>query len=119
KVAGKAPAVKLSYKRGAKRITTQLPVIDIKVDAGGLFGFGMDVTLLLEAQDKQGNVVGEPKPGGPVNLATMTLTLTPGSTTQVILKMDREYEGKFTVKALDPTTLTTFDSLELETDYTV
>jgi len=119
KEAGKAPAVKLSYKRGAKRITTQLPVIDIKVDAGDLFGFGMDVTLLLEAQDKQGNVVGEPKPGGPVNPATMTLTLTPGSTTQVILKMDREYEGKFTVKALDPTTLTTFDSLELETDYTV
>ena len=63
KETGKSPTVKLSYKRGAKRITTQLPVIDIKVDAGDLFGFGMDVTLLLEAQDKQGNVVGEPKPG--------------------------------------------------------
>ena len=30
-----------------------------------------------------------------------------------------EFEGKFTVKALNPTTLTTYTTLELETDYAV
>jgi hypothetical protein len=40
-------------------------------------------------------------------------------TVKVALVMDDEFEGKFTVKALDPTTLTTYDKLELRTDYTV
>jgi hypothetical protein len=33
--------------------------------------------------------------------------------------MDLEFEGPFTVKVLDPTTLTAFDQLDLETDYVV
>jgi hypothetical protein len=33
--------------------------------------------------------------------------------------MDLNYEGKFTVKALNPTTLAAYSKLELETDYTV
>jgi hypothetical protein len=33
--------------------------------------------------------------------------------------MDPDFEGKFTVKALDPTTLTAYSKLDLETDYTV
>ena len=33
--------------------------------------------------------------------------------------MAMEFEGKFTVKALNPTTMTTFTTLELETDYAV
>jgi len=54
-----------------------------------------------------------------VNAATRTLSLKPGDTVQVTLKMDDEYQGKFVVKALDPRTLTTYCKLDLETDYTV
>jgi hypothetical protein len=33
--------------------------------------------------------------------------------------MDPSFEGKFTVKALDPTTSASYASLNLQTDYTV
>ena len=44
--------------------------------------------ILLEAQDRKGNVVGEPKPGGAVNAATGTITLRPGQHEQITLRMD-------------------------------
>jgi hypothetical protein len=115
--AGKAaPKVVLGYKRGTKRITTRLPVVEIAVD-GGLFSDGIEV--LLEAHDKKGDVVGEAKAGGPVNPATRTLTVKPGEPAQVAIKMNAEFEGKFTLKALDPATLAVHSKLDLETDYTV
>jgi hypothetical protein len=116
--ATKQPTVTLSYKRGGK-ITTRLPVVDVDVVLDDLFGKGQNFEVLIEAHDKQGNVIGEAKPGGPVNPATRTLTVKPDDTLSVVLRMDMEFEGKFTVKALDPTTLATFSSLSLETDYTV
>jgi hypothetical protein len=33
--------------------------------------------------------------------------------------MERDFEGNFTVKVLDPATLSTFAKLEMKTDYTV
>jgi hypothetical protein len=75
--------------------------------------------LLLEAHDKSNNVIGEVKLGGMVNPATRTLSLKPGQKIAVTMRMDIEFEGSFTVKALDPTTLKTYSKLDLETDYTV
>jgi hypothetical protein len=117
--AAKTPAITLSYKRGAKKITTRLPVFEIAVGTAELFWGDAEIDVLLEAHDRNGNVVGEAKPGGPVNPATRTVALKPGDTVQVTLRMEMEYEGKFTVKALDPSTLTTYSKLDLETDYTV
>ncbi len=117
--AGRRPTVTLSYKRDAKRVTTRLPMVEVTVGSGDLLSMGSAVELLLEAHDKQGKVVGEAKAGGPINPATQTLTVMPGDAVQVTLKMDLAFEGKFTVKALDPTTLATFSKLDLETDYTV
>jgi len=117
--AGKQPAITLTYKRGARKITTRVPVFEIAVGGGDLFSMDAIVDVLLEAHDKASQVVGEAKPGGPVNAATRTLSLKPGDTVQVTLKMDDEYQGKFVVKALDPRTLTTYCKLDLETDYTV
>lgn len=111
--------VVLSYKNGAKRITTRLPVLDVLLESFDMFSQGEDFEILLEAHNKKGNVVGEAKPGGSVNAATGTVTLKPGDRLQVTLRMQMEYEGKFTVKALNPTTLTAYDTLELETDYAV
>ncbi len=113
------PAVMLAYKQGAKRITTRLPVIDVSAGLGELGTAGAPVELLLEAQDRQGNVVGEARPGGPVNPATRLVSLQPGQAARVTVQMQLDFEGKFTVKALDPTTLALLAKLDLETDYTV
>ena len=110
--------VELTYKNGAKRITTRLPVIEVMLICEDMFLQDMSVEILLEAQDNKGNVVGEPRPGGDVNPATRTLTLMPGQRKQIALRMDDEFRGKFTVKALNPTTLVAHCSYALETDYT-
>ena len=110
--------VQLSYKNGAKRITTQVPVFDIALVSVGLFSHGAPMEILLEAQDSAGNVVGEARPGGDVNPATGTLMLQPGEAKKIVLRMAADHRGKVTVKALNPTTLVKMDSIELETDYT-
>lgn len=112
-------SVVLGYKNGAKRITTRLPVMEIAVETQDMFSVGSDFEILLEAHDKNGNVVGEAKPGGAVNPATGTITLKPGDKTQITLKMQLEFEGKFKVKALNPSTMAAYSQLDLETDYTV
>lgn len=118
----KEPAVAsvlLTYKSGAKKITTRLPVVDIAVDSSDMFSQGADVEILLEAHDRKGNVVGEARKGDPVDPATGTLTLKPGQQRQVTIRMDMEFEGKFTLKAFNPVTMTAFASIDLETDYAV
>ena len=114
-----APTIELRYVRQAKRITARLPVMEIDVAAGDLFSQGSTFEVLLEAHDKKGNVVGEAKPGGPVDAATRVIALKPGETVQVPLRMDLEFEGPFTVKLLDPRTLAAHCRLDLTTDYTV
>ena len=116
----KSPEITLSYKQGAEKITTRLPVIEVMAGLQPeLFASG-DVELILEAHDESGNVVGEAKPGGVVNPTDRVIRLKPGERVQVILKMDLAFEGKFIVKALDPVTMAAVgEPLELETDYTV
>jgi hypothetical protein len=108
----------LSYKQGAKRITTLLPVFEISLESRNLFDLHANVEILLEAQDSKGNVVGEPRPGGEVNPATRTLTLATGERRAVVFRMDSNFRGKFFVKALNPNTLAMYEQLALETDYT-
>jgi len=110
--------VELTYKNGAKRITTRLPVIEVILVSDDMFSQETSVEILLEAQDSKGNVVGEPRPGGDVNPATRTVTLMPGQRRQIALRMDDEFRGKFSVKALNPTTLAAYSALAIETDYT-
>lgn len=114
-------SVTLNYKRGVKKITTRLPVIEVSLTGqSSLFPSEQTIECILEAHSPKGKVVGEAKPGGPVNPATRIIRLKAGETLQVTLKMDLDYEGKFSVKALDPTTLAALGpALELETDYTV
>lgn len=111
--------ITINYKRGAKKITTRLPVIEISAASADLFSDNATFEILVEAHDKQSNVVGEIKLGGMVNPATRTLSIKCGQTIAVTLRMDLEFEGSFTVKALNPVTLSTYSKLNLETDYTV
>jgi hypothetical protein len=112
-------SVELSYKNGAKRITTRVPVVEIALVSDDMFAQEETVEVLIEAQDVKGNVVGEPRAGGDVNPATRTITLTPGQRKQIVLRMDPDFNGKFSIKALNPTTLASLSALNLETEYTV
>lgn len=111
------PQITISYKRGGSTINTLLPVFELTAGPGDFFSRATPIELLLEAQDKKGAVVGEAK-GEAVNLTTGTITIHPGATLKVTLRMDDAFEGKFTVKALDPNTLTTYSKLDMQTNYT-
>ncbi|KWT98888.1 MULTISPECIES: PglZ domain-containing protein [unclassified Variovorax] len=112
-----AVKVELRYKSGAKYITTRMPVVEVALLSDDMFTQETAVEILLEAQDSKGNVVGEPRTGADVNPATRTINLLPNQRKQIALRMDDEFRGKFTVKALNPTTLAALASLPLETDY--
>lgn len=112
-------SVAMSYKNGAKAITTRMPVIDLAVETADIFSTENEFEILLEAHDSKGEVVGEAKAGGAVNPATGTLSLKPGDKVQVTIKMQMDFEGKFKIKALHPTTYTVYCQLDLATDYAV
>lgn len=112
--------VVLNYKNGAKRITTRVPVIEVSLESEDMFSQDARVEILLEAHDAKGNVVGEPRPGGDVDPATRTISLSPGEKKAIGLRMADEFRGKFTIKALNPATLalaSKASALALETDY--
>jgi len=112
--------IKLSYKNGATRIATRMPVMDIELSTNDLFmDSGVPVEVLIEAYNKKGEVVGESRPGGDVNAATRTIKLELNKKKQVVLVMNEEYEGKLRIKALNPATMAMYDAIDLETDYTV
>jgi hypothetical protein len=110
-----AERVELRYRNGAKRITTYNPKIEVLLESDGLFG----VPVVIEAHDAKGHVVGELKAGERVDPTSRQVVLTPGEPAVVILRMSEQFEGKCTVKVLNPTTQTTYTTLELETDYNV
>jgi hypothetical protein len=114
-------SIELEYRQGRNRITTYLPVINIGTSGQAqLFAVQKPIEFLLEAHSPEGDVVGEAQPGDAVNPATHTIKINPGQSLQIALKMDPHYEGKFTVKALDPTTsMALGEPLDLETDYLV
>ncbi len=109
----------LTYKRGSNRITTKLPVVDVSATQLDLFLNQTHYDLMIQAVAPNGTVVGEPKTGGLVNAATGILSVSIGNPCKVTMRMSMEYEGKFTIRLLDPTTLVEHDRLELETDYVV
>jgi hypothetical protein len=113
--------VRLIYKNGAKRITTRYPVVDVMLEvfSDDLFTQVNDFELYLEAFDARNNLVGEAKRSAPVDPASGILVLKPNQRVQVTLRMEEAFEGKFTVKAIDPKTQAVYSSIPLETDYTV
>lgn len=111
--------VAINYKNGAKRITTRMPVVALTLQTEDMFSVDAQVEVLLEAHNKKGEVVGEAKTGGLVNTATGTIMMTPDNEQKITLKMDMEFEGKFILKAFNPSTMAVYEQIELETDYTV
>lgn len=112
-------SVTMVYKNGAKTTTTRMPVIDLAVETTDIFSIENHFEILLEAHNSEGEVVGEAKAGGAVNPATGTLSLKPGDKVQVTIKMQMDFEGRFKIKALHPTTYAVYCQLDLATDYAV
>jgi hypothetical protein len=119
KLKGKAKAtqqtvVTLSYKKGAKAITSRRPIVELSVSSDDLFA---QTEILLEAHNEAGDVIGEAKIGGLVNAATRTVSIQPGDSQKVTIIMDDDFEGAFIIKALNPNTLAEFTQLKLKTNY--
>ena len=113
-----SPKVTISYKR--KRITTQRPVIEINIGpVSSLLALGKEIELLIEAHDDDGNVVGQAQGGDGFDDMTGVVRLRPNTVGKITISMTRTFEGSFIIKALDPTLLTTYDTLQLKTDYMV
>ena len=106
--------VSLIYKNGAKAITSRRPIVELSVTSDDLFA---QTEILLEAQSDAGDVIGEAKIGGIVNAATRTVSLQPGDSQKVTIIMDDDFEGAFTIKALNPNTLAEFTHIKLKTNY--
>jgi hypothetical protein len=112
--AAEKTVVSLSYKKGAKAITSRRPSIELSVTSDDMFA---QTEILLEAHSEAGEVIGEAKIGGVVNAATRTVSLQPGDSQKVTIIMDEDFEGAFTIKALNPNTLALFNQIKLKTNY--
>ena len=109
--------VELTYKGGAKHITTRFPSVELSLVSVGIFD--TDIEILLEAIDKKGNVVGEAKRGGRVDTGSGTVTMKGLEKLNVIMSMNIAFQGKFSFSAFDPRTMTKHASISMETDYVV
>lgn len=112
------PALQISYRQGkTDKITSRRPVIDIAWPALDMFDQDYEIDISLEAIDSKGNVVGSVGSGPTVNLATQGVRIRPGLAISVGLRMDDDFSGTFTVRALDPATQATISELALKTAY--
>ena len=107
--------VELTYKGGAKHITTRFPSVELSLVSVGIFD--TDIEILLEARDKKGNIVGEAKRGARVDNSTGTITMKAGENLHIIMSMNIDFHGKFSFSAFDPRTMTKHASISMETDY--
>ncbi len=110
--------VNLTYRGGLEKINSRIPVFNLEVGKRELF-FEEDLELKVIAKDKEGNVVGEPQPGGAVNPGSGLVTINPGDSEKVVVRMQEDFEGDFQVIVMDPNTDVTYATLSLETDYMV
>ena len=78
-----------------------------------------EVEIAIDAVDAKGNTVGEAGPGPAVNPATQGVRIRPGQAISIGLRMQDEFSGSFTVRAIDPSTQALLAELKLKTDYTV
>jgi PglZ domain len=112
------PSLQISYRQGkTDRITSRRPVIDISWPGLDMYDQDYEIELSLEVIDPKGNQVGVVGSGQTVNLATQGVRIRPGLAISVGLRMDDDFSGTFTVRALDPATQATISELTLKTAY--
>ena len=91
------------------------PKIDFSLAFDDLFG--EEVKLKIIIADENGNIVGSPKESAFYNDTTQIMTIPDGTTSLgQFIEVFEDFNGKFTVTALDPSTNATLAILKLETD---
>jgi hypothetical protein len=108
--------INLGYKGGRTDfITTRRPMVEISMASQKLFH---EVEIQLEAYSyPEEKLIGEPAQCKDLNPATNLIALQRGTPIKVPLKMAEDFEGEFEVKAIDPVTQVTYNSIKLKTDY--
>lgn len=114
---GKASArLRLEYRAGkTDRITTRRPMVEVVLFQPDMFG-GESLQFSLEAKAGK-KIVGQVAPNPNVDPATGLVTIEAGTAVKIPLRMEEDFEGEFTVTAVDPVTKVTFAKLKLQTDY--
>jgi hypothetical protein len=114
----KLPALQLSYRQGkADKITSRRPVVDIAWSQMEAFADEHEIEIAIEAVDSKGNTIGWVSSGQTVNPATQGIRIRPGQIVGVGLRMEEEFSGTFSVRAIDPATQVMIDELKLKTAY--
>jgi hypothetical protein len=114
--------VQMSYKAGrTNQVTTRLPLIDVSVFGGDIFGSG-EIELRLEAWGKETatgpeRVIGEPASSDHVHPATGLVRVKPGQAIKVPIRLDEGFSGSFEVRVYDPETRVVYgEALRLKTN---
>ena len=114
----KLPDLQISYRQGkTDKITSRRPVVDISWSQMEAFAEEHEIEIALEAVDAKGNAIGWVGAGQTVNPATQGVRIRPGQVVGVGLRMEDEFSGNFTVRALDPATQALVAQLTLKTAY--
>jgi hypothetical protein len=114
----KLPELQISYRQGkTDKITSRRPVIDIAWSQMDAFAEEHEIEIALEAVDSKGNAIGWVNSGQTVNPATQGVRIHPGQIVGVGLRMEDEFSGNFTVRALDPATQALMAERTLKTAY--
>ncbi len=112
------PSLHMSYRQGkTDKITSRRPVMDISWPSLDMYDQDYEIEITVEVTDSKGNVVGTVGSGPTVNLATHGVRIRPGQAISVGLRMEDNFSGTFTVRALDPATQVIISDLSLKTAY--
>ena|SRR5271165_2254084 len=114
----KLAELQISYRQGkTDKITSRRPVVDIAWSQMDAFAEEHEIEVAPDAVDSKGNTVGWVSSGQTVNLATQGVRICPGQIVGVGLRMEDEFSGSFTIRALDPATQALVAQLTLKTAY--
>jgi len=113
-----APRLTLTYRQGkTDRITQLRPVVDLAWPQASLISEESEIEVTIEAIDSKGKIVGSVGTGQTVNPATGGVRIKPGTAIAVVLNMETEFSGSFTVRVLDQVSNATLAELKLKTGY--
>ena len=112
------PEMHISYRQGkTDKITSRRPVIDIAWSQMDAFAEEHEIEIAVEAVDSKGNTIGSVSSGQTVNPATQGVRIRPGQIVGVALRMEDEFSGSFTVRAIDQAAQILIAELTLKTAY--
>ena len=107
--------LQLQYRGGKTRhITTKTPMVEVILFQQEMLATALSLRLEVRASKK---TVGQVAAASQVDPTTGLVSLEPGAAVKIPLRMAEDFEGKFSVHAIDPLTGASHATLDLQTDY--